>query len=136
MLSLPSLAQRTRAGARFLDERISNWHRRIDSEKLAVEDGGMCILGQLTGTFISGLIHLTKGIVHATELGFYAHGRDQKRQQTHYLILTMEWRERIAERLREDNVRMIARMQVKTKRKRFAAIITSAAMSILCILCI
>lgn len=84
-------------------------------------------LGQAT-------LNLTKET--AIMYGLLRKTRNPKKSKGCYYILTMEWRERIAERVREDNVKIATKLQSRLLKKPAIATTLSAAVSILLLICI
>jgi hypothetical protein len=49
------LEQRVQRGAQLLDEKVPDWRSKIDVERLDISDFRDCILGQLFGSYRTGL---------------------------------------------------------------------------------
>lgn len=63
------------AGAEYLDKSSkapSDWRQKIDTSKLSISDGSLCILGQLFGGYYKGLGALSMASSYAEKLGFVA----------------------------------------------------------------
>jgi hypothetical protein len=54
----PSIEERVRGGALFLDEHLPGWSAQIAADELAMETCDRCILGQLYGDYEVGFKHL------------------------------------------------------------------------------
>ena len=54
-ITLDDARERAARGAAYLDEVCPGWYRRIDRDLLDLGNGRACILGQLYGSFVSGL---------------------------------------------------------------------------------
>lgn len=66
-------------GAALLDERRPNWRAGVAVEHLAMRSSFFCVIGQLYGSFLTGLSELELSMVSSEEvvgLGFDA-GRDR-----------------------------------------------------------
>ena len=86
------------------------------------------------GGYHEGLEQLQISSRLAVHLGFFAGKSSVRKRRSEYRILTIEWRERITERLREDALKVIARAQAEKMRKRVTATALSVAISILCLI--
>lgn len=49
-----NFAERVRAGAALLDARKPGWDSKIKADRLALEDGSACVLGQVYGDYSDG----------------------------------------------------------------------------------
>jgi hypothetical protein len=92
---MATIKQRVMAGAAFLDERKPGWERKIDVERLRLEDCRACVLGQLYGSFGAGLRALDLHWPDPEKLGFYKAGLPT---DSNYRRLTAAWRALISER--------------------------------------
>lgn len=103
--------ERVRRGAAYLDEVDPGWHRRIDAEALALDDGQYCILGQIHGEFRlglgrSGLISLSsapRASMSPVAYGFTCVGGvSEAWQQRDYAFLNDAWTEAVRDRQEAD----------------------------------
>ena len=92
------------AGAEYLDRSSkapSDWRQKIDTSKLSISDGQLCILGQLFGGYYKGLDVLSLTGNHAERLGFVA-------QDSHPYVnstqLTAAWKAFLADNLKVGQV--------------------------------
>lgn len=53
-----TIERRVRRGARLLDQKVKNWHKRIDIDRINLRCSTDCILGQIFGWYFSGRTHL------------------------------------------------------------------------------
>lgn len=51
-----TMTAKAKRGAKFLDEEIPGWAKRIDLDKLDLQCCGLCPLGQLFGGFWYGIL--------------------------------------------------------------------------------
>lgn len=58
-----------KAGAAYLDVKDPGWDARIDTSKLNIASSDSCILGQLHGNFVRGLVKLELSEAEAREFG-------------------------------------------------------------------
>ena len=130
MRALSTLCRRSHEGAALLDKRLPKWHRRINMEQLDIGGCKDCILGQLFSRYDNGLQALNITNQEAITLGVYAGIRKRRKREQRYIILTSEWRARIAERLEADRAR-ISTPKTMERAKRTLAIATAAAISII-----
>ena len=94
------------AGALFLDKRRPGWENEINVDRLNMEHGPQCVLGQLHETYWDGLAQLgiTGYSPHTEEirLGFVAPPRSGFLRvilRSRYNALTKAWKRAIADRL-------------------------------------
>jgi len=98
------LARRVAQGVRFLDRTEKpNWERKIDLERLALEQCNACVLGQLDGDFEVGLNFRKLDFIQARKYGFtldfddlddraHAAGGIVAHQQSWWAVLTDLWK--------------------------------------------
>ena len=78
------------AGAAFLDAKIgTQWRKKIDPERLALEDESACILGQTFGDYYDGLERLDISDDCAECLGFQT---NEEHLDDDYARLDREWK--------------------------------------------
>lgn len=92
-------------GADFLDGRRPSWFTKINTANLALDDCGLCVLGQLYATsndedgYARGLTLLNGAVAKDPErFGFYLDGWDSEGEM--YAAITEMWREEVALRRR------------------------------------
>jgi hypothetical protein len=90
----PILMSRVLRGAMVLDEHAPGWHQRIDLEKLDISSPFRCVLGQVFGHYIEGLVSLNMGA--SQPFGFAATAYDENP------ALTGLWRALISQRRERD----------------------------------
>ena len=76
-------------GIQYLNQNYPNWLHKISVDKLIMNSGCRCIMGQLLGHFHTGTLDI--GLDKMEELGFYLSGDNAH----HYMELTQEWKEEI-----------------------------------------
>ena len=92
---LKKIAYRVALGVEFLNKEYGrSWLRKIDPERLALDSGSACVLGQLEGHFEEGERVLGIDDIRAAELGFY---EDDDAEEDEYPYLTKEWKKAILE---------------------------------------
>lgn len=88
--------RRVLRGAKLLDERMPGWEEKIDLEHFWLQDGCLCILGQLYNHYSIGCYTLFEESFPSFNIvegyGFFALNRDVD-------VLEKSWRILIAERL-------------------------------------
>jgi hypothetical protein len=86
-------AERVARGVARLDAHRPEWRRRLSFSMLDMESPTLCILGQVFGTYDSGLYALAiESFAQATECGFAATpGLQHYWLSTEYLRLTDAW---------------------------------------------
>ena len=67
---MSAIAERVAAGAAFLDEQDPDWWRNLDLQSLDLGSCTRCVLGQLSGTFGTGLVVFDLDDEGARNLGF------------------------------------------------------------------
>lgn len=95
-----SLKYRVGRGIRFLNREYGrSWLRKVDPERLALEDGKACILGQVEGDYNDALekLNIEPGYEYGFDITFDECDSDLAGA---YEKLTGEWRKQIA-RLRK-----------------------------------
>jgi hypothetical protein len=95
---MTAIAERVAAGAAFLDERVPDWWRAdrasaIDPDGLMIQSYCDCVLGQLFGTYGTGVVQLDLWDTSRTALGFFT---DDPPRETD--VLEAEWKRLITER--------------------------------------
>jgi hypothetical protein len=67
------VAYRVAKGVEFMNKEYGrSWLRKIDPERLALEDGSACVLGQVEGEYEDGRDLLGLDNLKAAKLGFYS----------------------------------------------------------------
>lgn len=133
MLTQELAQERSSAGAAFFDVAFPSWHSCIGTEQLSVAHSDSCILGQMCGSFGNGQRYFHIDDIQAEKLGVLIMSLPSTEKTEGYRLLTEAWRERVAER-RTIIVKEVVRPQ--SKYKHAVAIVTTAAISILSLLCI
>jgi hypothetical protein len=105
--TLPPLPTRAAAGAALLDQRRPGWHQQVDRDRLDLEDWRADILGQLYGSFGTGVHKLTGGrseaevdawtVAHGFDLDEVDLGRSGGPRDA-YQALTDAWRDQLSRR--------------------------------------
>lgn len=109
-MTIPTIRQRVRAGAEFLDARVPGWFGQIDLAVLDLESECRCVLGQLwfdkavsSPDAYSEAVH-ELGLDGLSELGWHTWCRDEAfgfdicglygemDSDQEYRLLTAEWR--------------------------------------------
>jgi len=105
--------ERVQRGAKYLDGVDPEWHRRVDSETLELEDGRHCVLGQLHGEFRLGLGRsdlISMSSAPRTSLSPVAYGFKcvtsvpDEWQAYDYELLNEAWKEAVRTRQESDPV--------------------------------
>jgi hypothetical protein len=113
-VTLERANRRAARGAAYLDDVDPGWHRRLDLGALALSDGGSCVLGQLHGTFRSGLGRarlFNVGSAPRASLSPVAHGfhcvhaGDEETERRDYALLNRAWQEEVRRRQEADEAR-------------------------------
>lgn len=86
----------------MLDKRHPGWHTKIDLERLDMEHGDTCLIGQLYGEFSKGArsLHLTDERLR--QFGFHATGPLRILEVLAYELLNKAWTREIKKRLFTD----------------------------------
>lgn len=90
----PTMSERIQRGIALLDERVPDWRTRVSARRLNTNSPWDCILGQLFGTYSTGLSNLGLGSVYPYTIG-KAYGFDIENGEE-YADLTAAWREVLA----------------------------------------
>jgi hypothetical protein len=108
--TLPPIPTRAAAGAALLDRHQPGWHHQVDTGRLDLEDWRADVLGQLYGSFGTGVHKFTSGLTEA-ELDAWtvAHGFDvddadlglSAGPRAAYQALTDAWRDELTRRQSE-----------------------------------
>ncbi len=76
MTPIEVLRERVERGAAFLDEHEPMWWKRVDEKRLRLEECEDCVLGQIYGDYVDGLLELSQrswrcdwAEVHGFDLG-------------------------------------------------------------------
>jgi hypothetical protein len=105
--------ERVQRGAEYLDGVDPEWHRRVDSETLELDDGRHCVLGQLHGEFRLGLGRsdlISMSSAPRTSLSPVAYGFKcvtnvpEEWQAYDYDLLNAAWKEAVRTRQESDPV--------------------------------
>ena len=105
--------ERVQRGAGYLDGVDPEWHRRVDSETLELDDGRHCVLGQLHGEFRLGLGRsdlISMSSAPRTSLSPVAYGFKcvtnvpEEWQAYDYELLNEAWKEAVRTRQENDPV--------------------------------
>ena len=83
---------RSREGTEGGHPELRGWPIRINRDLLNLREPGMCVLGQLYGSYLSGLAALGISMHVAQEFGFFLEPGDNYL----YPDLTEAWRERLS----------------------------------------
>ena len=124
---------RSFTGAQFLDRRVPYWYRDINRQTLDVGDYEKCLMGQLFGTYNIGCEMLNITEKDAFAFGFWSGMCNKSKREKRYRKLAIEWRERIIERLRKDEMQTVVQPETKRTPRRIVAALTTAAIILLCI---
>lgn len=91
-LKLSTIKVRVKKGVEYMNEQYGRyWLRKIDPERLALQNGTACVIGQVEGEYNEGRERLGLRQETAVELGFdFDHTA-----QAEYLLLTQEWKKSI-----------------------------------------
>lgn len=106
-------------GAELLDDITPDWYKRIDTEELEISACYACVLGQVYGSYLSGIdsvfgLTLTIGrfdendeglnvaIQHGFEAPSAATENYSRRSETEYNILNHHWQKQIEKRIVND----------------------------------
>lgn len=110
-VSLDYARERVRRGAAYLDEVDAEWYRRVDPVTLRLSSGSSCVLGQLHGSFRTGLsrarlIDMSSAprvSLSPVAYGFQCvEGVSEVVQDRDYAHLDTAWREAVRERQASD----------------------------------
>lgn len=95
-------AARVREGATLLDEMVPDWFRRIDTDTLNLNDGFMCVLGQVGGDWIQGLgmvgVRMADAFVYGFHVRHIDHGTVTEAERM-FDLLRDYWYDEIEKRL-------------------------------------
>lgn len=92
---LTEVQYRVAEGIALLNQEYGrSWLRKIDPERLALEDGNSCVLGQIEGEYNTGLNKLK--IYEPSDYGFILR-RGQRGRPIKYSTLTRTWKRSIKE---------------------------------------
>jgi hypothetical protein len=103
-LYLKGLYPKVQKGARLLDQKCPNWHKKIKLDRLDMEWSESCVLGQVYGCYAVGLrnLNLHKKSWHNTYIRGQQHGFTITPWTTNTKIcfqyLTSLWRQEIRSR--------------------------------------
>lgn len=88
--------ERVQAGVKFLDMRLGpDWPNKIDPEKLRMGDSALCVLGQMYGSYSTGIAELgLLNPIDCGQLGFLVDGCEE----ISYRYLNAAWTEAILKR--------------------------------------
>lgn len=88
--------QRVARGAALLDARKGDWYHRVELGKIDMFSEGHCILGQVYGGFLKGVVELLPHMKHrVSDFGFIAQS-DQRLEE--WAALRREWTAQIVAR--------------------------------------
>jgi hypothetical protein len=96
---MSTITERVAAGAAFLDEHEPGWDQRIDLDQLNIASSCRCMLGQLHGSFVEGLMEfriITDYPLNAEAALGFIWDLDGSRSEPE--DLTVEWKRVITER--------------------------------------
>lgn len=99
-MSMNKAIEYVSAGVKFLDSVKPKWADEIDLDKLVMESGDDCILGQLYGMFETGLSALGLNSEKSAKYGF-----EDDHRETTYADLNRAWRNELKLSLTEQYVR-------------------------------
>lgn len=92
-----SVEDRVRYGAQLLDEvGPADWRSRIKVDSLYMASWSHCILGQLYGTFRTGVRTLMLDEAHAVSHGFHLFSETWEEDPTTFADLAAAWRTELA----------------------------------------
>lgn len=87
---------RVAKGIRFLNEEYGkSWLRKIDPERLALESGKACILGQVEDDYDDAQEKLGLGCEECEKLGFTSRSTDDEKRGREFDRLTRAWRQSV-----------------------------------------